>query len=395
VTPATNIPIPHDRFVGRKEEMRDVAEAIADHRIVTLVGPGGAGKTRLAIEAAADNLSLYPDGVWFTQLSTARIGADVAALTARTLALTEHVGQSPDVDVLTWLSEREVLLVLDNCEHLVDAVAALVTAVLDRCHMVRVLATSRELLRCRGEKALAVSSLPAGEQGRPGPATELFIDRALSAAPGLVLGAADVPVIEQVCGRLDGLPLAIELAAARLRTISLNQLAERLDVGFHLVSGGSRDAPARQRTIESVVAWSYDLLDANEQSMFRQLCAFPDDLPLAAVEAVTAPFGGETLDVLGSLVDKSLVIANRSGDEYRYQMLETIREYGHGLLVRTGEIDAARRRIVAWVVGLVARLEHDMRTPRQDAAIEPCSPSAPRLAPRTSGRSGPANSSLR
>jgi predicted ATPase/DNA-binding CsgD family transcriptional regulator len=369
VTPATNIPVPHDRFVGRKEEMRDVAEAVVDHRIVTLAGPGGAGKTRLAIEAAADNLSHYPDGVWFVQLGSARSGAEVAALTARTLGLTELSGEPPELTVCSGVRDRKLLLVLDNCEHLVEPVVALVTELLDRCPLVRVLATSRELLRCRGEKAIAVSSLPTGEPGRPGPATELFIDRAVSGAPGLALGAADIPTVEQICRRLDGLPLAIELAAARLRTISLKQLAERLDDRVRLLGGGSRDAPVRQQTIESVVAWSYDLLDAVEQAMFRQLCVFPDDLPLAAVEAVTEPRRGEAIEVLGSLVDKSLVIADRSGDEYRYHMLEIVRDYGYGLLVRTGEVDAAYRRMVVWVVELVARLEHDMRTPRQDAAI--------------------------
>jgi predicted ATPase/DNA-binding CsgD family transcriptional regulator len=369
MTPATNIPAPHDRFVGRKEEMRDVAGALADHRIVTLVGPGGAGKTRLALEVAADNLSRYPDGVWFVQLGTAASGAEAAALTARTLGVTERPGEPPEATLRERLSDRELLLVLDNCEHLVEPVGAFVTGLLARCLMVRVLATSRELLRCRGEKAIAVSSLDPGEPGRPGPATELFIDRAVSGAPGLVLGAADVPVVEAICRRLDGLPLAIELAAARLRTISLRQLAERLDDRFGLLTGGGRDAPARQRTIESVVAWSYELLDADEQAMFRQLCVVPQDLPLAAVEAVAARTGGEALDLLGSLVDKSLVVADRSGKEYRYRMLETIRQYGHGLLVRTGELDAACRRVVVWVVGLVSRLEHDMRTPRQDATI--------------------------
>jgi DNA-binding CsgD family transcriptional regulator len=183
VTAATNIPTPHDRFVGRKEEMRDVRQAIADHPIVTLAGPGGAGKTRLAIEAAGDTLSRYADGVWLVPLGSVRTGAEVAALTARTLGLAERAGEPAEVSVCTGLRHRELLLVLDNCEHLLEPVAALVTEVLDECPSVRVLATSRELLRCRGERAIAVSSLPTGEPGRP--ATELFIDRATSGAPGL------------------------------------------------------------------------------------------------------------------------------------------------------------------------------------------------------------------
>jgi predicted ATPase/DNA-binding CsgD family transcriptional regulator len=369
MSPATNIPAPHDRFVGRKEEMRDVAEAIGEYRIVTLVGTGGAGKTRLALEVAADSLARYPDGVWLVPLGTAASGAEAATLTARTLGVGERLGEPAMATLRERLSDRDLLLLLDNCEHLVEPVAALVTELVAHCTTVRVLATSRELLRCQGEKAIAVSPLDAGGPGRPGPATELFIDRAVSGAPGLVLGAADVPMVEAICRRLDGLPLAIELAASRLRTISLKQLAARLDDRFRVLTGGDRDAPARQRTIESVVAWSYDLLDADEQAMFRQLSVFPDDLPLAAVEAVVAPTGCETLDVLGGLVDKSLVVANRSGEEYRYRMLETIREYGHCLLSGADELDTACRRMAVWVVGLVSRLEHDMRTPRQDAAI--------------------------
>jgi predicted ATPase/DNA-binding CsgD family transcriptional regulator len=369
MTPTTNIPSQRDRFFGREDEMRNVAEAIADHRMVTLVGPGGAGKTRLAVEVAAGNLPRYSHGVWLVQLGTTTAGDEVPAIAARTLGFVERPGEPPALTVRERLGDRELLLVLDNCEHLLGPVVSLVTDLLDHCPRVRVLATSRELLRCRGEATITVSSLPAGQPGRPGPAAELFIDRALAGAPGLVLGAPDFPLIEGICRRLDGLPLAIELAAARLRTISLKQLAERLDDRFRLLTGGSREAPARQRTMDSVVAWSYDLLDADEQEMFRQLCVFPDELPLAAVEAVAAPVDGEALDVLGGLVDKSLVIANRSGDEYRYRMLETVREYGGGLLVRAGEHDAACRRMVVWVVGLVARLERDMRTARQDAAI--------------------------
>ncbi len=369
MTAATNIPSSHDRFVGREDEVRDVAEAIAAHRLVTLVGPGGAGKTRLALEVAAASLSRYPDGIWLVQLGTATTSDEVPALTARTLGVIERPGEPPAVTVRDRLRDRELLVVMDNCEHLVGPVVSLVTDLLEHCPTVGVLATSREVLRCRGEMAIAVLSLPAGEQGRPGPADHLFMDRAVSGTPGLVLGAAELPIIEGICRRLDGLPLAIELAAARLRTISLKQLDERLGDRFRLLTGGSRDAPARQRTIDSVVAWSYDLLDADEQAMFLQLSVFPDDLPFAAVEGVLAPRGGQALDVLGRLIDKSLVIANRSGDDYRYRMLETIREYGRGVLVRTGELDGACRRMVVWILGLVARLERDMRTPRQDAAI--------------------------
>lgn len=371
---AGNLPAAHDRFVGRDAEMHEVAEALTGNRLVTLVGPGGAGKTRLAVEVAADVLARHPDGAWVVQLGTATTGDAVPALTARTLGLVDRPAEPPSVAVREQLSDRDLLLVLDNCEHLLEPVASLVMNLLEGCPGVSVLATSRELLRCRGEKAIAVPPLGAGEPGRPGTAAELFIDRATSGAPGLSLDAADLDVVETICRRLDRLPLAIELAAARLRTISLRQLADRLDDRFGLLTDGSRDAPARQRTIEAVVAWSYDLLDEDEQVMFRRLSVFPDDLPLAAVEAVARPCTAETVDVLGRLVDKSLVVANRTGDEYRYRMLETIRDYGHGALVRAAERDVTYRRMLDWMLGLVARLERDMRTPRQDDAIRAVAP---------------------
>ena len=239
-----NLPTTLDRFVGREVEMGAISAALRDHQVVSLVGPGGAGKTRLAFEAARTLLDRFPDGVWAVLLGTATASDQVLVLTAQTLRLAVPGEQVPAA-LADRLGDHKVLLVLDNCEHRIDAVHSLVATIV-RCPEVRVLVTSREALGCPGETVLPISSLPLPAPGQVGPAVELFVDRAASAAPDVVLDG-DLELVEAICATLDRLPLAIELAAARLRVVSLAQLAERLEDRFGLLMAAARGAPLGTR----------------------------------------------------------------------------------------------------------------------------------------------------
>jgi predicted ATPase/class 3 adenylate cyclase len=363
-----NLPASTDRLVGREPEILQVARALNDSRLVTLTGPGGSGKTRLALAVGASLLTEFSDGVWLVQLATATLPEQVQDLVAQELRVGERAGEPLLTTLQEKLCSRELLIVLDNCEHLVDAAASLMDALLSRCPRLRALATSRELLGVRGECVVPVEPLGVGDEENPGDAVELFVERAGSVVPGFSAATADIRMIADVCRRLDGLPLAIELAAARLRTIALGQLAERLDNRFRLLTGGSRAAIGRQRTLEAVVAWSYDLLAPPEQWLFRRLTVFPDSFPLDAVQSV-ADDEIDVLETLGHLVDKSLLVPTLVGGEYRYRMLETLRQFGREHLLKHGEAEKAQDRLLAWVLTLADRLERDMRTSRQDAAI--------------------------
>jgi predicted ATPase/class 3 adenylate cyclase len=363
-----NLPVSVDRLIGRDLETVEVAAALHEHRLVTLMGSGGSGKTRLALEVGASLVSEFRDGVWLVQLGAATTPDQVVGFLAQELHVGERVAETLSTTVVEYLATREVLLVLDNCEHLVDAVAALVHDVMTRCALVKVLATSRELIGVHGEQAIAVAPLSVGSPEQPGDAMRLFIERASEINPRFVVNGSDLGALAEICRRLDGLPLAIELAAARTRTISVAQLAERLHDRFHLLTGGSRAAMGRQRTLEAVVAWSYDLLTPSEQQLFRSLSVFPDSFPLEAAEAVATVHDGDVLQTLGHLVDKSLVLAQPSS-AYRYGMLETIRQYGRDRLVETNESEDAHARLTAWIMTLTGALERDMRTARQDSAI--------------------------
>ena len=366
---AHNLPAAIDSFVGRRAELAGVLDALGDGRLVTLTGPGGSGKTRLALEAATAVLPTFRDGVWFVSLAVAGNGERVVPLVAAALG----VGESTDAPVADavedWLRGRELLLVLDNCEPVVGAVASFAERYLARCAGVRILATSREVLGVRGERALATPPLNvADDQARAGEsdAVELFMVRASAAAPDFDADAADVGTVAQICRRLDGLPLAIELAAARLRALSLEQIATRLDDRFRLLRAG-------ERTLEAVVAWSYDLLTDAEREVFVRLAVFPADFSLDAVEMVVADdvvAAGDVLDLLTRLVEKSLVTTVVSGDNYRYRLLETLREYALARLDERGEVDRWNDRLLEWAMTRVEYVEESLRRPAQDAAMQ-------------------------
>ncbi|WP_283137591.1 BTAD domain-containing putative transcriptional regulator [Rhizohabitans arisaemae] len=343
--PRGNLRPPLTGLIGRDEERARVHGLMAANRLVTLVGPGGVGKTRLATAVAADGA----DTAWLVELAPvsgpeAVAHAAAAALGVRGPGLPENPGAP--VERLAQTLERlgDALLVLDNCEHVGDAAARLAVELLGRCPGLRVLATGREPLGVTGETVYAVPPLA------PGFAARLFADRAVAVRSGLTL---DPRLVEDVCRRLDGLPLAIELAAARLRSLPLDELAARLGDRFTLLARGDRAAEPRHRTLRAVVAWSWDLLDDGERLLARRLAAFPGDITVESAEAVAAT----TVDQLTSLADKSLL----GFDGERYRMLETIRAYGLDELVRDGELTRVRAAHTAYYTGLAERAEPELR----------------------------------
>ncbi len=356
-----NLPTILTTFVGRVNELQEVQRLLTDARLVTLSGVGGSGKTRLALEVAAESLRAYPDGVWVVELGPLRDPALVPSTTASALGVV-IAGLGATSDAVTerlceYLQARKALLVLENCEHLVEAAAAMVHALLANCPGVTIMATSREILGLAGEVAWRVPplSLPASgatdlENLGASDAAALFCERARSAQPGFGLSKVNGPAVAQICHRLDGIPLAIELAAARIRVLGAHDLARRLDQRFRLLTGGDRTAVARHQTLQATMDWSYDLLPADEQATLRRLAVFPSSFDLDAAEAVVhgseemPPPVGEILDLLSRLIDKSLVGVDSQGVETRFRLLETVREYAAGKLAEAGETAAARRQ---------------------------------------------------
>jgi predicted ATPase len=345
-----NVPRPLTACLGRESELADLLELAASHRLLTLVGPGGAGKTRLSVEVAHALAPSVPDGVWLVDLASVRDATGVLTAVVRTLRLDEGaIAGSPaprSVDeVAHALGDRQIVLLVDNCEHVVDDVANLAETLLAHCPDLRVLATSRETLGVPGEFLFVVPPLPLDR------AVELFLDRmsAGGAQPLAHDGWRDTVV--EICRRLDGLPLAVELAAARARHLDLNAMVDRLDQRFELLVEGPRTAQPRQRTLRAVVDWSYELLEPDEQRVFERLSIFTGGATLAAARAVCAdgdvdPAAVES--VLGRLVDKSLVTLDRTPAGARFTMLQTLADYAADRLDERGERGVVARRHAAW-----------------------------------------------
>ncbi len=349
---ATNLPAELSSFVGRESELRELAELLDGTRLLTLTGAGGVGKTRLALQLAAEQADRFADGVWLVEMAGLGDPDLVPQQVASALEIAEQPGRTL-VDSVVWhLRDREVLLVLDNCEHLVDAVATLVDTVLLRCPKVTVLTTSREAPNLPGEVAWRVPSLDLpGDDGTSG-AEQLFLERAREVEPRYQPSASASKAIAQICRRLDGLPLAIELAAARVRVLAAEEIADRLDDRFRLLTGGTRTALPRQRTLEATVAWSYDLLEEPERQLFDRLSVFPGGFTLDAVEQVCVGEPVEAADVLElltGLTDRSLVVREQVGPDSRYRLLETTRAYGRDRLVERGELPQLRDAHLSWV----------------------------------------------
>jgi predicted ATPase/class 3 adenylate cyclase len=384
-----NLPLQVTGFVGREGELAAVARLLAGEppgpRLVTLTGPGGCGKTRLALQAAAEVLDAHPDGVWLVELGALADPALVPQAVAAAVGVREAPGRPLLATLTDALRPKRLLVVLDNCEHLLDACARLADALLRTCPHVRVLATSREALGIAGETAWRVPSLPvpaAAGAAEPGPdvaglaryaAVRLFADRAAAVRPGFALTPDNAAAVAEICARLDGIPLALELAAARVRVLPPQQLLARLEDRFRLLTGGSRAALERHQTLRAAVDWSYALLTAPEQALFARLSAFGGGWTLEAAEAVCAGGGVEAagvLDLLTALVDKSLVVADEQEGEARYRLLETIRQYALERL-RAAEGEAAvRRRHMAYFLALAERAAPELGGPRPAAWLD-------------------------
>ncbi len=362
-----NLPQHATSFVGRRREIAAVTYAIATARLVTLVGSGGVGKTRLALRVAEESLGEYPDGVWLVELAGLADAALVASAVAMALGLRETETVSAGDAVVTALADKNALLVLDNCEHVLEAAARLSHEVVAACPGVRMLATSRQALGVPGETAWPVLPLslpnpddPVGQEESD--AVSLFADRARAAKPTFAVGA-DAALVARLCGRLDGIPLAIELAAARVKILSLEQIDARLENRFNLLTGGDRESPERHQTLRATVDWSYELLAPGERAVLQRMSLFPGGCTLDAVEAVST--GEDVLDAVARLVDRSLVAVDEREGMARYRLLETVRAYAIERLGETGGEPSARRRVLDWAGALATAAAAELGGPGQ------------------------------
>jgi predicted ATPase/class 3 adenylate cyclase/DNA-binding CsgD family transcriptional regulator len=354
-----NLPAQLTSFVGRGAQMTDVEKLLADNRLVTLTGVGGAGKTRLAVEIAARIAPEYADGVWYVDLASVTHPAVVRIAVARALGLPDQPGRTTMDTLLRFVRDRQMLVVLDNCEHLLDATAELIVALLGAAQGLTVLATSREPIGVAGEVSWRVPSLSLAHE-----AIELFIDRGRRARPDFRITDDDTTTVTEICRRLDGMPLAIELAAARVRALSVAEILEGLHDRFRLLTGGARTAVRRQQTLRASVDWSHALLTEPERVLFRRLAVFLSGFDLDAAQAVAG--GGDVeryqvLDLLSLLVDKSLVVAENSGGRTRYRLLETVRQYALENLAESSEADSVRSRHRDHYTALAALLDSPAR----------------------------------
>ena len=375
----TNLRTELTSFVGRDREIAEVKDLLADHRLVTLAGAGGCGKTRLAVEVARQFAPDYPDGAWLIDLGRVTDSSAVPEAIAAELGQQEGDGSSgtPTERLVQNLRNSRTLLILDNCEHLLDACAATAESVLRGCRDVTILATSRESLNASGEATLRVPSLSTPEERlRPSveellqyDAVRLFADRARLIRSQFEVTAANADPVAEICRRLDGMPLAIELAAARVNALSVEQIAARLSDQFRLLTGGSRTAVSRQQTLKATVDWSYQLLDAEERLLFGRLAVFVGGFTLEATEEICseAPLTQDlVLDVLTRLVDKSLVIANPlEPTGPRFRLLEPVRHYARDKMLESGTAADLHGRHRDWFLALAERAEPEMTGPDQ------------------------------
>jgi predicted ATPase/class 3 adenylate cyclase len=370
-----NLPAQLTSFVGRQKELEEVTRLVASHRIVTLTGSGGSGKTRLSLQVGTTNLGQFSNGVWIAELAPVM----EAALVPRTLLsifnLREDSHRTP-LGVLTdYLRSKELLLLLDNCEHLIEACAQISESLLHACPRLKILASSRESLGIAGEVAYRVPSLATPDPNHLPPTEKLmdfesiylFIERARIVKPDFELTKENAPFVAQTCSRLDGIPLAIELAAARVKVLTPEQIASRLDNRFHLLTGGSRTALPRQQTLRAMIDWSYSLLTEQEKTLFRRLAVFVGGWTLEAAESVCADEepGGilphDILDLLTRLVDKSLVTTEEVLGETRYHRLETIRQYSREKFIETNEVESIRNWHLNFFVRFAEKVDENLK----------------------------------
>jgi predicted ATPase/class 3 adenylate cyclase len=350
-----NLPIQVTSFRGREGDLEDLKAHLVEHRLITLVGAGGVGKTRLAVQLGAEVLDHFPDGVWISDLAPIADAELVSSVVAKALGVSQAQVRLTDESITQSLQGRQLLLVLDNCEHVLETAAALADAIHCHCPNVRILATSRQALGVSGEKVIRLDSLavPAKLANiNPTAALEfgavaLFTDRATLANQSFRLGGDNARIVSDICRRLDGIPLAIELAAARVNVMSVPNLAQRLDERFKVLTGGSRTALPRQKTLTALFDWSYDLLTPEERILFNRVAIFAGSFTQDAAAFVCADDGAEyadVLDLIASLADKSLMVVDTSGNQERYRVLESTRQYALGKLGASGEQPRLARR---------------------------------------------------
>jgi predicted ATPase len=353
--PPTNLRAQLTSFVGRQNEVIEVQRLLGVARLLTLTGSGGVGKTRLAVQVAAELMSSFTDGVWIVPLAWVRTSEGVSDAIATALGV-QKAGEHATLDeLIQWMCDKHAMVVLDTCEHLIDVCATLAIRMVQACPRMTLLATSREALNVPGEVTWQVPPMRVEE------AVQLFMERARTVRPDFELGKDEDALLVQLCQQLDGLPLAIELAASRLRLLSLEQIAARLDDRFGLLTGGNRLAPLKQQTLRTMMDWSYDLLSDAERMMLRRLSIFTADWTMDLAEAICADGAeppnpndnrlqrGEVLDLLTQLVNKSLVIVDERGPQPHYSLSNTIRQYAHEKLVEAGEFDNVYRRYLEYL----------------------------------------------
>ena len=379
-----NLPLPLSNLIGRDEELARIAQQLEEPgcRLLTLIGVGGVGKTRLGLHASAVAVDHYPDGVWLVELATLNeeeILPDEIASLFGVSAQEARSGIGVTDVLIDYLKDKTLLLVLDNCEHLIEACASFADSLLNGCPNVKILATSREAFGIYEERIFQVSplSLPPKDLPIKGfelyPAIQLFLERAANAQPGFHFTEENSSILAEICWQLEGIPLAIELAAARVRVISLDQIARRLQDRFRLLTGGPRTALPRHQTLQATMDWSYGLLPQSERSLLRRLAVFSGGWNLKAAEQVVS-FGEltqqEVLDLLCNLVDKSLVLVEDQGTSMRYGMLETVRQYGLRMLSEEGEFEESRQRHATFFVQLAEQADEGLRDARQVESLD-------------------------
>lgn len=384
-----NLPSQVSSFIGREREKTQIKWELAQTRLLTLTGAGGSGKTRLSLQVASELLKSYPDGIWWIELAALQQAPLVAETVATALGIKEESNRPLVHTLIESLKKKNLLLVLDNCEHLIHTCAELSEKLLQACPQVQVLATSREALGIQGETVWAVPTLALPELDEPLPplkillqyeALSLFVERALASSPQFTLNEASALTIAQICAQLDGLPLAIELAAARVKVLSVDQIAERLKDRFKLLTSGSRTAQPRQQTLKAAIDWGYELLNNPEKKLFARLSVFSGKFSLAAAEAICADSqhtintpeitSEEILDLLTQLVDKSFVVVERHERETRYGLLETIREYAIEKLAQSQELSAIQNSYAIWYLELAGQSALELSGPKQAREFE-------------------------
>ncbi len=376
-----NLPRQLTTFIGREREIAEAKRLLAETHLLTITGPGGSGKTRLSLEIGARLLSEYPDGVWLVEFAHLADPARVPQVLATALSVREEADRPLLVTLVDHLRPKRVLLLLDNCEHLIDACAGLADTLLRGCPEVKILPSSREALGLTGEVVFRVPPLslpdsrlvPALERLAAYEAVRLFVDRAIAVKPDFTLTDDTAAAVVQICRRLDGIPLAIELAAARVRTLSVQQITAHLDERFRLLTGGSRTALPRHQTLRGLIDWSYGLLSEAERELFRRVSVFVGGWTLEASVAVCAGVDVDRYDIvelLGRLVDKSLCLIDGEGSDPRYRLLETIRQYGFEKLAETSEGQVVRARHRDFYLGFAEDAEPRLQGPEQVAWLQ-------------------------